>query len=361
MLHGYDFGSNARSIKGMIEDPSLIAAEIEALFLQVLSPHLFELSGRGKLPKSSLKEIVNAVSEMSRSYNDVKQRDDNLIISTKSEAISYAHYYGTINSAKVAHLLNLISVSTKPLRVLDFGCGPGTSSLSMIQAGHRVECITAIESSHHMLDVFSKALRKIAPNVPLSSYANLSDIRLSNFDIIFCCNVLNEVEESQRFSVISSLRNHLSENGILMILEPGNFDSTRALMNLRDKVVDEFKDLAIAYPCTHYSKCPMINEPTQWCHSSIRWQRPSLIQQIDELTGFNKHEIKYSALVLQRTQRIADSRLRVIREPIKSKTGFRIGVCGQGRYGVVCVDPRSAKIERKTLKNLGLHALLEDL
>lgn len=314
------------------------------LVSEFLGPKAAAQYEEGDISHADLKATANAIKGISERYVDRDEAAAKVCIRALSdpEALAYALYYLPINAFKISHLLQLIGPPQNvPLKVLDFGCGPGTATVacSLYLSDQQIEFVLS-DQDPAML----KAAQRVVTASDLMASSHTADFcspskleQYGSFDIIFCANVLNEIPWQARVQILAQLGSKLRPDGRLIVLEPGSFAITRQLMQLRDHVAAHHPELSIMFPCLHHDECPMLQrEPDNWCHSELSWERPPLVKQLDELTGFNKHRLKFAVLILQRTPRVGireDSLVRLLTKPERTKRGLKLEVCGQNRYG----------------------------
>lgn len=306
---------------------------------QLLSPRGYEQYKLGNVSKHELLAHVEAVRAISDSY--VRHRVGSALpspISTEAEARAYALYYTTINAAKVLHLAPLLSFESEEISILDLGCGPGTASLALLSVLPNALRVTGVESSPGMRMVAQRLLsswRGLGTARGVDLAPSLEQVASRSFDIIIAANVFAEMSDSRAHESMRQLVSALRPNGYLLLLEPGQQAHTRRLMALRDYVVRNHSNLVVQYPCLRGDPCPMLTaSSTDWCHGTLEWSQPRLNAQLDELLGFNKHRIKYSAFLFQ-LGGSTRSGARVITPPVKSRIGTELTVCGEGLYGLV--------------------------
>ena len=321
---------------------------------QILSPAGFAQFQSGKVSKHELAPFTSAILEISKSY--VSHTVGSQLSSPVRDTIAaeaYALYYSIINAAKIIHLLPLLSFSSKEVRVLDIGCGPGTAGLALLSALPHFLKLTCVESSASMRSVAEKLLAhysaigslsylKILPSLPHDS----KDLH----DLVVAANVLAELDTEKGEQTIHQLAQRVEPGGYLLIIEPGQQLHTRRLMHLRDSVLASDSELAPLFPCLRRDPCPMLTaSPTDWCHGSIEWQQPRLNAHLDDLLSFNKHRIKYSAFLFQRGGAVGDG-VRVITPPEKTRIGIETLVCGKDTYGVVRIRKGTRSEKNRALE-----------
>src|SRR5439155_16715933 len=130
------------------------------------------------------------------------------------------------------------------------------------------------------------------------------------FDLIAASNLINELFHSKSSAVelrakwlVERIGSMLASGGNLLIIEPALKETTRALMQLRDLLVERH-GFTIYSPCPADGNCPMLAATERdWCHSAIDWERPGIVAQLDKLIGNRKEMLKFSYLILRRDGR----------------------------------------------------------
>lgn len=307
----------------------------------LLTPHEFEQYQSGALSKSLLGPIAERLAQISTRYvNHLPGSSFSSPIRDDFDALSYALYYTPINFAKVRAALAAIDPSfwRSGLRVLDFGSGPGTATLAARNInGASIDC-TLVESSSRMRESAEELLSSLVKHGDDLSFqilSNFKNLGHSTFDLILAANVITELRDSEAKELLTAMVKMLDANGVIILLEPGQPAQTRRLMQLRDYVLEIDATLHTIFPCPHSKPCPMLtSSQTDWCHGTLRWERPRLVNALDELTGYNKHRIKYSCIVVQRSA-APNPGYRLLDYPKKDRRGLSVPVCGSDYFGPI--------------------------
>lgn len=266
----------------------------------------------------------------------------------------YLLYFLASNLPKVEQCLRLVQPAQRfagqaTVRMLDLGCGPGTAALAAAQfwqtacPGQALE-ILGIDQNREILKdargLFTTAQFRQARFTSrcdeISPKHLAIGLRKQRFDLILCTNLLNELGPlTVRQQVVQHLlRHHLSERGVLIIIEPALQQTTRELMQLRDDLLDA-TPVPILAPCLHQASCPMLRHNARdWCHAYLDWRRPPLIAQVDQLIGNKKDFLKFSYLILGQPLPAAPhttpspaARYRVVSAPMRSKGKTELLLC----------------------------------
>lgn len=321
---------------------------LEKLTVQSLLPHtLRDKYAQGKLPRESLQPFANRIRIMSDEYV-TGSRSSAKVIKHHDDALAYALYYMPINFAKVTRLLRELPSNFHPERIYDFGCGPGTAALACVATWDRKLEIHASEPNTHMRDVADKLLHAAKHHAPqLHTHVSNASPSRSDFDLIIAANVLSE-NRAQSLDLALALSSMLTPHGCLMLIEPGMQAQTRELMTVRNELIKSEPTLVPLFPCTHAQPCPMLAQSERdWCHDTLTWHAPPLVQQLDEITGFNKHRIKYSAFIFQKHGQLRGG-LRIVSDVERSKGQYHFKGCGTEFFGSKIVA-KSESSERPEL------------
>jgi len=81
----------------------------------------------------------------------------------------------------------------------------------------------------------------------------------------------------------------------------------------------------------------MLASERDWCHSSVDWQRPGIVAQIDKMIGNRKETLKFSYLILRSDgRRLSDlaggTPWRLVSDPHSEKGRAMIRGCGGGQF-----------------------------
>ncbi len=309
------------------------------------------LSTEERLPDTLLKPVADDIRRIAERYTS--GRTETVAPLSARESSSYALYYFLINLEKIQRLLrvNLPLIESEKLRVLDYGAGPGTAAFALALERPAPFFLSAIDHSADMRAIAGKllsGLKEIGSIIDLRVEAPES-ARDEKFDLIFAAHVLNELPFNAQVTLAHTLLSRLAPNGTIFLIESALKEQTRELMALRDLLLHNDSSLSVAFPCTHQLACPMLaRSPDDWCHGTMSWQPPFLVRQLDQLTGFNKHRLKYSAFVLTRNQAAmtpSTHKFRVVAPPEKSKVGHQLMLCGAEYYGITLCKKRSRSEE----------------
>jgi ribosomal protein RSM22 (predicted rRNA methylase) len=318
---------------------------------QILSPRGWAQYQQGDVSHQELLPFVEAIRGLSQAYTEHQPgRTLTRRITTQREALAYALYYAPLNGEKVRRILPLITLPSALARVLDFGCGPGTAALTLLSHTATPLALSCVDSSVEMRQLAQKLLLA-APNRSLQAQlAVTAQIPPGQFDLIMAANVFAELHEDEAERTVATLVAQLAAGGYLLLIEPGQQLHTRRLQRLRDTLLTSWPTLRPLFPCHHAAPCPMLQRsPEDWCHGTLEWEQPPLSRQLDQLLGFNKHRIKFAALLLQRDGALRPG-YRVVTPPERTPRGIVTGLCGADFYGAVTLRRGDRSADTKALE-----------
>lgn len=312
----------------------------------------------------STKQPAQAVRELSRIFTKERDRLSVSYLDSSHLGAAYLQYFLPVNLAKIQRLLNEMPSPEldESFSVLDLGSGPGTGALAALdwwqqQALPYPLSVAAVDGSKAALrqarqlwDRYCQAATVGAAS--LQSYEGDLERRVwleqikqrAPFDLIILANCLNELfigaQDSikMRTCLVTEALSLLAPQGTMLIVEPALRETSRALLHMRDRLLQE-KHCTIYSPCLHENGCPALVNPADWCHEERAWEPPEIIQQIDEQVGFIKDALKFSYLLLRKDGKTVTDRqpnvYRVVSELQVMKGEKRAWLCNeQGRQEV---------------------------
>jgi ribosomal protein RSM22 (predicted rRNA methylase) len=308
--------------------------------------------------------LGQAVAGLSRVFTKERGAISQAYLEDPVLAAAYLSYFLPVNLSKVQALLDEMPVSEndRQFSVLDLGSGPGTGALAVLDWWHRRRSQTTLSVT--ALDSVPAALHQAA--VVWNGYcrtARITHARLHTyegdverrawfeqirekapFNLVILANCLNEIFVGEkdpiaaRAGLVTELLALLGPHGTMMIVEPALRDTSRAMLQVRDRLLQE-KRCTVYSPCLHEHSCPALLNPHDWCHEERSWEAPQSIQQLDKEVGFIKDALKFSYLLLRKDGKtIVDRRsdiYRVVSELRVMKGEKRAWLCNeQGRQEI---------------------------
>lgn len=308
--------------------------------------------------------LAQAVAGLSRLFTKGREAISQAYLEDPVRAAAYLSYFLPVNLSKIQVLLDEMPIPEDDRRfsVLDLGSGPGTGTLAVLDWWYRRRSTAVL--SVVALDTVPAALRQAsllwngychAAGITTASLhtregdlerrAWLEQVReRAPFNLVILANCLNEMFSDAkdpigaRAGLVAEALALLAPHGTLMIIEPALRETTRALHQVRDRLLQE-KHCTVYSPCLHENNCPALINPYDWCHEERPWEAPGFIQEIDKEVGFIKDALKFSYVLLRKdgktiVERRPD-RYRVVSELRVLKGEKRAWLCNeQGRQEV---------------------------
>lgn len=312
----------------------------------------------------SRKKLGQAVAELSRSFTKERSHLTRTYLDDELLGAAYLQYFLPVNLAKIQLLLDEMPTPEPVERfsVLDIGSGPGTGTLAVLDWWHQRKLpsalsVTAVDGSSGALrqarQLWDRYCRSVhSQEADLRTYegnlerrAWLEQVRQRGlFNLIILANCLNEIYTDGTDSIqaktglVVECLPLLTPHGTIMIVEPALRETSRALHQMRDRLLKE-KRCTIYSPCLHEGNCPALVKPDDWCHEERTWEPPMSIREIDKEVGFIKDALKFSYLLLRKDGKTIVERqsdvYRVVSELRELKGEKRAWLCNeQGRQEV---------------------------
>lgn len=328
----------------------------------------------GSFTEGDFKHFAQGAEVLSTVFTEDRASISNRYFNDPVLRSGYLLYFLPVNLFKTIRLLeNIIPHLPKKegLSILDLGSGPGTHMLGIMAFYHewvakrRIPAVdlkfTLIDANAHGLTdarhfhgEYLKYIQGRAPSFKSSITTIRTDLKTANFphekyDLIMAGNVLNEINDrNARLGIASRLmKDHLDDEGLMLIMEPALRHPTRELQWLRDEVVTRGKIAHVLAPCLHQDLCPLnIFNGRDWCHFYLSWEAPEFVQKVDRLIKNKKEWLALSYLVLGRRDAAEMPRntWRVISNMMHSRGKKELVLCGSpGRVRVTRLDRDSSK------------------
>ncbi len=337
--------------------------------------------GKVEFTEGDYRFFAKGVRDLSTAFTQERSSLAQNYLNQKTLRSGYILYFLPVNALKVASLLEKIplgslvrgltptSTSNLSLKILDVGSGPGTGMLgTMLYLENNLPKLGksgTIRLDWMLLDqnrlalqdagaLYDEALRQLKESLPGWTITSSLNTVSQNFfagrvskvlkgyargsaDLILGLNVLGELRPESRAMLVGDLTgNLLSDTGKILLMEPALRSTTRDLMELRDRILSEEMAHVFA-PCLHEAECPMLREnPRDWCHTYLYWERPYWIEKIDHLVHIRKDYLKCSYMILgqhagHEAKRETESHpWRVVSGPLNSKGKSERLLCGEG-------------------------------
>lgn len=227
----------------------------------------------------SIEKKLNALPAgfIQKSLQDINSMfNTNKKIDYSKYHLSYLLYYLTANLFKVwkplldLHIKSLLKVK---LKVLDIGTGPGSIPIGIIEFYKELAMknseinfileFTLIETEQEFLDIALFMIQYIKEEVPSNLQIKIVDSiceivgpkytnhSLKEYDLITMSNffTINEKNNHEEGSIIiNGFIKHISEDGSILIIEPGDRPNCMSLKSIRNQVLGD-TSLNLYSPC----------------------------------------------------------------------------------------------------------------
>jgi predicted nicotinamide N-methyase len=306
--------------------------------------------GRPRPPLDSLlpdelREVGAAVARLSRGLTRDRELAGARYLDEERLLGAYLLFYWPVSYLQARGVLS--ELPRRPRSVLDLGSGPAPVAFAALDAG-AAEAIAADRAAAALT-----AARKLAgaAGEPLGTRdwnptrgAPLTELAAGRkFDLVTMGHVLNELwkgqdEDTRRADLLEQALALVAPGGSLVVIEPALRDTSRALLRVRDRLVE--RGYAVRAPCLFRGACPALLRETDWCHAERPVEPPPLVAQLAKAAGLRKESVKMSYLVLApKGEAWAEPPpgrvFRIVSEPLPSKGRLRYMGCGpEGRMGL---------------------------
>ncbi|ACL63789.1 Methyltransferase type 12 [Anaeromyxobacter dehalogenans 2CP-1] len=307
-----------------------------------------------------LREVGAAVARLSRGLTRDRELAGARYMDEERLLGAYLLFYWPVSYLQARGVLS--ELPRRPRAVLDLGSGPGPMAFAALDAGAAE--VTAADRSARALAAARELARHAGEplatrewNPARAGLAALAGGR--RFDLVSMGHVLNELwkgqdEDRRRAGLLEEALALVAPGGSLLVIEPALRDTSRALLRVRDLLVE--RGAAVRAPCLFRGPCPALLRETDWCHAERPVDPPPLVAQIAKAAGLRREAVKMSYLVVAPPGEAwqappAGKVFRIVSEPLPSKGRLRYMGCGpEGRMGLSLqekhVRPENRAFER---------------
>ena len=272
---------------------------------------------------------------------------------------AYLLYYWPVSYTQVSLAMALSRLS--PRRVLDLGSGPAPVAAALFDSlgsGEASERIVLADCSGKALALGAAILDRGSPRpgsvecVELDLMSALS-LPQGPFDLIAFGHCLNELGGRSlsgsallkaKLGLVDAAADRLAPGGVVLLLEPALLATSRALIELRDKLLE--RGWTALGPCPGSYPCPaLVAGPDRSCHEEAPWNPPEPVASLAKAAGLDRSSVKLSCFLLAPPGFSAADRLyperpaglrRVVSDPMLNKAGrLRYILCGNGALAAV--------------------------
>lgn len=307
----------------------------------------------GNLTRDELREVGAGVKQLSlgltrnRELAGARYMDDPKLLG------AYLLFYWPVSYAQARSTLS--ELTTRPRSVLDLGSGPGPLAFAALDAG--ATTVVAADRSKPALDLARTLATEAGEGIATRDWSPEKPVPEGKFDLITMGHVVNELYNGQiapRAQLLESILQRVNPQGSLVVLEPALRDTSRALLQVRDVLVE--RGYAIRAPCLFQGACPALIKESDWCHAERSWRMPRLVEDLARTAGLHKDSLKMSYLVLapkgEAWPAVPEGSLfRIVSEALEGKGRQRFMGCGpEGRVGLAMQDKHETERNRLFFK-----------
>ncbi|HNX41746.1 MAG TPA: hypothetical protein PKK98_05170 [Candidatus Aminicenantes bacterium] len=296
---------------------------------------------------SRLGTYVNEVKELSDLF--LRKRVDPVYFSRSEILRAYSFFFFPQNYLKASAILSLFPdlwEGKRDLRVLDFGGGPGNSTLALRDSlQERVNEIVYVDKQREGWEL----LRSIDgdPKIKAHSLSSLA----GPIDIYLFSYTLKEVGEGI-FGILRELKRHESSQAVYIFLDAPDRDVLVLIDRMRRQFARE--GYGTLFPCRSGGPCPLLEltrDVESVCFSQLPWTPPPLVEEINSRLRFYIKFLKFASLVVMKG---AEG------EEFLFSVSPYIGEKGKGR-AFFCAPEGRLEVERLEKERSEANASLDEL
>ncbi|KAF0095770.1 MAG: Ribosomal small subunit Rsm22 [Puniceicoccaceae bacterium 5H] len=245
--------------------------------------------------------------------------------------------------------------------LVDWGCGSGVALRRWLQhvgLADWTELVVSDRSARAMRYAEESVRRQYQEaGQPLPTIRQLSPdaaAAAATGSVLLVSHVMNELDGAGRARLIEAA----SQAQAVVWVEPGAYDESRALIQIREALMRDFRPVA---PCTHSAGCGMLTEDNNrhWCHHFGRAPVEAFTEghwaQFGKWLGIDLRALPYSFLVMERRTRENESVpspdwSRAIGHPREYKGYLKILNCQAEGVEELMMQKRDAKALHKHIR-----------
>ncbi|MEI8320562.1 MAG: small ribosomal subunit Rsm22 family protein [Alphaproteobacteria bacterium] len=203
--------------------------------------------------------------------------------------------------------------------VTDLGCGPGASAFILHDIFPDLKSILCVENNPHMFQMAQKLTQDMTDVV--LTHEDIKTCRVAPTDVCLFSYSLGELTPIEQKLALEKA--WIQSTQALIVIEPGTPQGFKTQAYLRQLLIE--KGAHILAPCGHNAPCPLLKDPTDWCHFPQKIMRNQEHQILKK--GSLPYELeKYTYLIAIKTPVILDKK-RLIRSPLKNHGHITLDLC----------------------------------
>ena len=288
---------------------------------------------------SAIDPLAAEVSSLSRRFAE-RSLDSSYMDRTESRE-AYGVYFGEVSHSKGVALGEEIlrrgdsSLFRKDhLRILDLGAGTGDFGLGVAES---LLAAHPFSLSLHFVDRSKEALEaavsgrghsRLSLTVSQATLPKDRSYLSDGYDIVTMANCLaeNESQLDGFADLLGEMARSILPGGLLLLVEPADRRSSRALLTLGDDLISRHLPLHLLAPCPggRTLPCPALRHSEDWCHED----RPAVFSEgllkTAKLVGHVKDSLKMTYLLFGRGGAPPPPSLRLV-SPLHREKGLFFG------------------------------------
>lgn len=147
--------------------------------------------------------------------------------------------------------------------LLDWGCGTGIATRCFLDhfGPSAIREIRAHDRSQIAMRFAVQAIRKSTGRLKVGAANHETLTSRKPIGLLLISHVLNELDDAKR----TELLNLCQRAKAIIWVEPGSHTESRQLIEIREKILGDFRVVA---PCCHAGRCEMMSSSNErhWCH-----------------------------------------------------------------------------------------------
>lgn len=291
--------------------------------LKMHIPTLISLWRKNKkqnpLSQKELAEVSAHLLSLQRGLTGERTLVGDGYMENTSKLGAYLLYYWPVSYMQIywaaKNCPGLQNLGGREISILDLGCGPGPAATSLCDqllkngAAPKIS-VTLVDYSSKAVDlaaqVFSADLKSVSTEKIVCDFQKGLPTLEKKYDIVVIGHALNELwkkspdANQRRLDFLLSLSKNLSDGGILFLVEPALLETSRNLLSLRDRLIQN--GFSLVSPCQNQADCPALKSgPNHTCHAEINWKPLEPILSIAKNAGLDRESVKMTYFIFKKS------------------------------------------------------------
>lgn len=283
-------------------------------------------------PSITESQLIKEIRGMSDAFTVNREKIGEYVMSEDSVS-AYTSFYLPTNVPKfsfiVEQLPEAVIADLQKATFVDFGSGPGTYSLAMLeQFPDFCGSLIMVDNSELMIAQAQKLIDGLYPHraEQASYHSKVPDDIEGEVKVLFFGHSTNEIGTSDTIRMIRKL-----DPDYVFIIEPGTKESFTGAIKIRRKMVSQ--EYNMVYPCPSMAKCPMERRPGDWCHGVINMVHSHELERLSQLVSLDRKTMPFIGHLYSKniSPKESGERGRLIQIIEESKHSYGVGVCRQNK------------------------------